>query len=107
RIGALVAGLLPDDPTLQFGPGGIGAGIARSLDRPVRIWSGLITDQMAELHERGLLVGPAVGAYAWGGDPVRALAAAGQLELCSSTITHDLGRLATTPRFVGCNTALQ
>jgi acyl-CoA hydrolase len=107
RIGALVASLLPDDPTLQFGPGGIGEGIARSLDRPVTIRSGLVTDAMAEIHERGLLLAPVVAAYAWGGEPIRRLADAGMLRLTSCTETHDLSSLSSTPRLVGCNTALQ
>lgn len=106
-IGALVASLLPDDPTLQFGPGGIGEGIARSLDRPVTIRSGLVTDAMAEIHERGLLLAPVVAAYAWGGEPIRRLADAGMLRLTSCTETHDLSSLSSTPRLVGCNTALQ
>lgn len=106
-IGATVATLLPDHPTLQFGPGGIAEGIARSIDRPVRIWSGLVTDAMAELHDRGLLLDPAVGAYTWGGDPIERLAAAGMLRLTSSTVTHDLSAISAIPRFVGCNTALQ
>lgn len=106
-IGATVASILPDDPTLQFGPGGIAEGIARSLRRPVRIWSGLVTDAMAELHERGLLLSPAVAAYTWGGEPIEQLAAAGMLRLTSSTVTHDLSALSAIPRFVGCNTALQ
>lgn len=106
-IGAMVASLLPPDPTLQFGPGGIAEGIARSIDRPIRIWSGLVTDAMAELHERGLLVAPAVAAYTWGGDPVVRLAAADMLRLTSSTVTHDLSAISAIPRFVGCNTALE
>ena len=107
RIGALVASLVPDHATLQFGPGGIGEGIARAIDRPVRIWSGLCTDAIAELDERGLLSAPVVAAYTWGGQPIRRLAANGMLELTSTTITHDITRLSTIPRFVGCNTALQ
>lgn len=106
-IGATVTSLLPEAPTLQFGPGGISEGIARSVDRPVRIRSGLVTDAMAELHDRGLLVEPAVGAYTWGTEPIERLAAAGMLRLVSSTITHDLSAISATPRFVGCNTALQ
>ena len=98
---------MPDHATLQFGPGGIGEGIARAIDRPVRIWSGLCTDAMAELDERGLLSAPAVAAYTWGGRPIRRLAANGMLELTSTTITHDITRLSAIPRFVGCNTALQ
>jgi acyl-CoA hydrolase len=107
RIGALVASLLPEDATLQFGPGGIGEGIARAIERPVRIWSGLVTDSMAELHQCGLLLAPVVAAYAWGGEPIRALASADMLRLCSSTVTHDLSTLSSIPRFVACNTALQ
>jgi acyl-CoA hydrolase len=107
QIGTLVASLIPDDAMLQFGPGGIGEGIARSLDRPVRIWSGLVTDAMADVHERGYLQAPLVAAYAWGGDRIRRLASSGMLRLASCTETHDLTALSKTSRFVGCNTALQ
>ena len=107
RIGELVVDQIPDEATLQFGPGGIGEGIARAVDRPVRIWSGLCTDAMASLHIRGLLAAPAVAAYTWGGEPIRSLAAAGMLELASASVTHDLSTLSSIPRFVGCNTALQ
>lgn len=106
-IGAQVAALLPDEPTLQFGPGGIGEGIARALDRPVNIWSGLVTDSMALLLDQDLLLSPAVAAYAWGGDPIRDLHDAGMLRLISSTVTHDISILTAIPRLVGCNTAVQ
>ncbi len=79
RIGALVASLVPDNATLQFGPGGIGEGIARALRKPVSIFSGLVTDAMADLADRGLLNGVVTAAYAWGGAPVRNLAASGRL----------------------------
>src|SRR5690606_264316 len=79
RIGARVASLGPEGATMHFGPGGTGEGIARALDRPVMIRSGLLTDAMASLHDRGLLAAPAVAAYAWGGDPIRRLAAAGMV----------------------------
>ncbi len=107
RIGELVASILPDEPTLQFGPGGIGEGIVRSIDRPVAVWSGLVTDAVADLNDRGHLRGPAVAAYAWGGAPLDALAVVGRLRLASATETHDLGRLASIPRFVACNTAIE
>lgn len=106
-IGRLVASILPEEPTLQFGPGGIGEGITRSLTKPVSIWSGLVTDAMAGLHTDGLLVGRAAAAYAWGGSAIRELAAAGRLQLQSATLTHDPSIIAKIPRFVGCNTALQ
>jgi 4-hydroxybutyrate CoA-transferase len=107
RIGRLVASILPDDPTLQFGPGGIGEGIVRSLTKPVGIWSGLVSDPMASLYERDLLRGNVVAAYAWGGDPILRLAAAGCLELRPATVVHEPAVLGEIPRFVGCNTALQ
>jgi hypothetical protein len=107
EIGALVASLVPADATLQFGPGGIGEGIASALHRPVRIWSGLLTDAMATLHDRGLLLEPAVAAYTWGGDPIARLAEAGMLRLASVSQTNDSSAVASIPRFVACNTALQ
>ncbi len=106
-IGAHVASLVPAGATLQFGPGGIGEGIARALRTPVRVRSGLLTDAMASLHDRGLLAAPAVAAYTWGGDPIVRLADAGMLHLTSVTETNDAGLVAATPRFVACNTALQ
>jgi acyl-CoA hydrolase len=107
QIGRLVASILPEDPTLQFGPGGIGEGIVRSLTKPVGIWSGLVSDPMASLHDRHLLKGNVVAAYAWGGDPILRLAAAGRLELRPATTVHEPAVLGEIPRFVGCNTALQ
>jgi hypothetical protein len=107
RIGELVASLVPDDATLQFGPGGIGEGIVRALARPVRIRSGLLTDAMASLHGRGLLLEPAVAAYTWGGQPIVDLADAGMLRLVSVLETNDSATVASIPRFVACNTALQ
>lgn len=107
RIGDLVASLLPDDATLQFGPGGVGEGIARALDRPVKIWSGLCTEAVATLHERDLLAAPVVAAYTQGGPSIRRLAHAGMLDLTPVSVTHDLSRLSSIHRFVGCNTALQ
>lgn len=107
RIGAFVASLIPDDATLQFGPGGIAEGIALALDRPVSIWTGLVTDAMAGLATRGLLTGSITGGYVWGGEPCRALARAGLLDHQPIEVTHDIGRISAIPRFVGCNTALQ
>lgn len=106
-IGSLVASVLPPEPTVQFGPGGIGEGIVAAIDRPVSVWSGLITDGVADLDERGLLVDRAVGAYTWGSDRLARLAERDRLQMVSSTVTHDLTRLSAIPRFVACNTALQ
>ena len=109
RIGSLVASLLPNEPTLQFGPGGIGEGIT-STDR------GAGTHLVRSRHghdgrvvRRGLLGGPMVAACAWGGGEADPVELAGRE--CS---TCALRRSPTTcrscrryPRFVSCNTALQ
>lgn len=98
---------LPDAPSLQLGPGGVAEAIMDSLDRPVRIRSGLVTDVLVDLDARGLLVGEALAAYAWGGAPVAGLVASGRLRLAPLEETHDLTRLSALEGFVGCNTALQ
>lgn len=107
EIGRHVVAALPDDPTLQLGPGGVAEGIVASLDRPVGIWSGLVTDAMADLADRGLLRGQVTAAYAWGGAPVTRLARGGRLRLVPLEETHDLTRVSALERFVACNTALQ
>jgi acyl-CoA hydrolase len=106
-IGRHVASVLPDEPTVQHGPGGVAEAIVAAIDRPVHVWSGLVTDAMAALDERGLLLGRITAAYAWGGKPVAALAAAGRLGLVPVEETHDLTRVSAIERFVSCNTALQ
>lgn len=106
-IARFVASVLPDDATIQMGPGGISDAIAGSLEKPVGIWTGLVTESMANLAERGLLRAPAVTSYTWGGAGVEAMARNGHLRLVSSTQTHDLSAIEAIDRFVGCNTALQ
>jgi acyl-CoA hydrolase len=106
-IGRRVAALLPDEPTLQFGPGGVADAIATSVDRPVAVWSGVVTDAIAGLADRGLLLGAATSAYTWGGPGVQHLAAGGRLRLVPVEVTHDASTLAGIDRFVACNTAVQ
>jgi acyl-CoA hydrolase len=106
-VGRHVVSVLPEDATLQFGPGGIGEGVVAALDRPVAIWSGLVTEAMAELDDRGLLRGRITGGYVWGGPAIAAVARAGKLRLLPVEETHDVSRVASIDRFVGCNTALQ
>jgi acyl-CoA hydrolase len=106
-VGRNVASILPDEPTLQLGPGGIAEAIVASVDRPVHIWSGLLTDAMADLDGRGLLLGTVTAGYTWGGEPIARLARAGRLALEPVEVTHDIVRASQIPRFVACNTALQ
>jgi acyl-CoA hydrolase len=106
-IGCHVASLLPEDATVQAGIGGTADAVLAAIDRPVRLWSGLISEAAARLHQRGLLIGDATATYVWGGDAVAALAAAGRLRLVPLEESHDLTRVSAIDRFVACNTALQ
>ncbi|MCU1345397.1 MAG: 4-hydroxybutyrate CoA-transferase, partial [Acidimicrobiia bacterium] len=75
--------------------------------RPVRVWSGLVTDAVAELADRNLLIGSVTAGYVWGGAAVAKLARAGLLNLHPIEYTHDLTHVSNIDRFMGCNTALQ
>jgi acyl-CoA hydrolase len=106
-VGRNVVSILPEEPTLQFGPGSIAAGVVAALDRPVAIWSGLVTEPVADLDRRGLLLGTITAGYVWGGPAIEAVARAGKLRLLPVEETHDISRVASIDRFVACNTALQ
>ena len=99
--------LLPNEATLQLGLGVVPDAIALSLDRPVSVWSGLLTEAVAVVAGRGLLREPAVGAYAWGGSALVNLCRSGGIRLTSIAETHDPSRIATKAGFVAVNTALQ
>jgi hypothetical protein len=107
QIGALVAALVPDEATVQWGPGAIGASVIAALSRPVRVHSGLATDELVGLAERDLLVGEAEAAYVWGGPALQEMVASGRLVLRGIEDTHDISRISAMERFVAINTALQ
>jgi acyl-CoA hydrolase len=106
-IGNVVASLLPDDATIQFGPGGIAEAIVAGIDRPVHIFSGLLTESAAELADRDLLAGTVTAGYVWGDIAITRLARSGRLAIAPVAVTHDISALGAIPRFVACNTALQ
>lgn len=106
-VGRKVAALLPEGATVQWGPGAIGASVVEAIDRPVRVRSGLVTDELVALSDRGMLAGPAVAAYLWGGPALHGMAADGRLSLRELSYTHDLTDISATERFVAINTALQ
>lgn len=106
-IAAHVSRILPAEPILQYGPGALLDSIVRAVDRPVGIFSGLVTDAAVALARDGRLRGTAVGGYLWGGDDLVQLARDGIVRLAPSSETHDVARLAAIPGFVALNTALQ
>jgi acyl-CoA hydrolase len=107
RIGELVVELIPDRATIQHGPGTISEAVLATIDRPVKVWSGVVSDALVDLCERGLLDGPAIAAYLWGGPQLHELAAQGLVRLPGVEETHAAGALAAIDRFVAINTALE
>ena len=73
----------------------------------MRIRSGLVTDALVRLDRRGLLLDRAEATYAWGGDDLAALSAAGRLRLVPSDQSHDIDRLAAFDQFTAVNSALE
>jgi acyl-CoA hydrolase len=106
-IGATVAELIPPGATLELGIGTVVDATAAALSVGVRIRSGLVTDALVRLHRRGLLLDRAETTYAWGGDDLAALSAAGRLRLVPSDESHDIDRLASFEQFTAVNSALE
>jgi acyl-CoA hydrolase len=106
-IAAHVAGLLPEGATIQWGPGTLGAAFVDAVSVPVGVHSGVVTDELVGLVERGLLVGTAESAYLWGGPALSGLVSAGRLRLAPVERTHDLVRLGALAGLVAVNTALE
>jgi len=106
RIGAIVAGLLPPDSTVQFAPGSVGAGLLGNLRHPIAIDSGVVTDEVVELDRRGLLLGTPTAAYATGTRELYEWLDRRPV-LAGVQTTHDVTRLSRTERFFAVNTALQ
>jgi acyl-CoA hydrolase len=106
-IGATVAGLIPPGATLELGLGTVCDAAAAALSVGVRIRSGMVTDALVRLDRCGLLLDRAETTYAWGGDDLAALSAAGRLRLIPSDESHDIDRLAGFEQFTAVNSALE
>lgn len=94
RIGARLAALAKPGCAVQFGPGPIGEAFLAALEVPVRIESGIITDSVVGLAERGLLAGEPLGTYLAGTSKLYAWAD-GRAILGGVEVTHDPSRLAS------------
>jgi acyl-CoA hydrolase len=66
-----------------------------------------VTDALVRLERRGLLLDRAETTYAWGGDGLAALSAAGRLRVIPSDQSHDIDRLAGFEQFTAVNSALE
>jgi acyl-CoA hydrolase len=67
----------------------------------------MVTDALVLLDRSGLLLDRAETTYAWGGDDLAALSAAGRLRLVPSDQSHDIDRLAGFEQFTAVNSALE
>jgi acetyl-CoA hydrolase/transferase-like protein len=106
-IGAAVADLIPPGATLELGLGTVCEAAAAALGVGVRIRSGMVTDAVVRFDRQGLLLDRAEATYAWGGDQLAALSAAGRLRIVPSDQSHDIDRLAAFEQFTAVNSALE
>jgi 4-hydroxybutyrate CoA-transferase len=117
RIGAHVASLIGDGDTIQIGIGRLPAAVLGALrhHRDLGLHSGLVADQVVDLHAAGVITGArksqdrgrivctaAIGTervYRWAGD-------CADLELAPVSYTHDVRVLAQQDNFVAINSVL-
>ena len=117
RIGTHVAGMIDDGDTIQIGIGKVPAAVLASLRdrRGLGLHGGLVSDEVADLHETGVLTGArklrdagtmvctaALGSprvYDWAGR-------CPELRFAPVSYTHDLRVLAQLEHFVAINSVL-
>lgn len=104
-LGERVAALVPEGSPLQYGPGAVGRAVLAALRRPVRMWSGVITDAVVDLDERGLLTGDTLATYAVGTDRLYGWMD-GRAVLVPVERSHDVTALARAGIWA-INTALE
>lgn len=117
-IGKLVAELVPDGATLQFGIGAVPESVLGALSErnDLGIHSGILTDASVELIERGVVTnasktsdpGVSVAALLMGSQRLfRHVDQNPNVLLCPIGYTHDPERLASQHRFVAINSAIE
>ena len=106
RIAELAAALVPDGATVQYGIGTGPEAVVAAITRPVTILSGLVTDAVVALDDRGCLIGEVLASYVWGGSALLDAVRAGRITTVGvkDLFARDPGSI---DRFVAINTALQ
>lgn len=96
-------GWIPEGVRLQYGPGPVADALIELLDRPVHVHSGMLTDGVMTLAERGLLLSTPLTTYVTGSpDFYRWADGRGLTDRLEST--H---RLSSGPPLVAINAALE
>jgi acyl-CoA hydrolase len=112
RHAALIAGLIDDGDTLQFGVGRLQAAVLRALagHRRLRIHSGMVSTPVAALIESGVIdgsgaieTGVALGTEAF----YRSIDANPAYHFSPVSMTHDIRRIAAIPSFCAINSAVE
>jgi acyl-CoA hydrolase len=104
-IAAFIEDLLPENARIQVGPSPVTTALLAGLSSVVRIDTGMLTDEVVDLDERGLLAAEPICTYLAGGPRLYDWAD-GRPLLHPVEFTHELGRLAAEPMFA-VNTAVE
>ncbi len=97
---------VPEGAQLQYGPGPLGAALLNQTTVPVRIDTGLLTDAVVDLDQRGMLIGTPSATYLLGTEKLYDWADGKQI-LHGTEYTHDAARLSRGGPFVAMNTAIE
>jgi acyl-CoA hydrolase len=98
--------LIPEGARIQYGPGQLGTALLRRARVPLHIDTGLLTDAVVDLDQRGLLAGTPSATYLLGSDSLYDWAD-GRPILHGLDYTHDLTRLSRGAPLVAVNTAIE
>jgi hypothetical protein len=105
QIADVVARLVPGGVRLQVGPGALGTAVCAALAEPVAVDTGLLTDAVADLAARGLLVS-ALAPYATGTERLYDWLSE-DVRLRGVEHTHDAGRLGNGLPLFSVNTGIE
>ena len=117
-IGEHVAGLVPDGATIQVGIGGLPAVVLRHLrgHRDLGVHSGMITDEIADLIEAGVVTGTrkstdrgltVTGLMLGTSALIKRAAVDKSIQLRDTSYTHDQAVLAAQHALVAVNSAIE
>jgi acyl-CoA hydrolase len=112
RIGALVAGRVPDGATLQAGIGAIPDAALRGLvgRRDLKVWTEMFSDSVLVLERAGALDGrtPLHASFLFGSEELLAWADRNpRIRMIRTETSNDPAMIARNPGMVSVNTALQ
>jgi acyl-CoA hydrolase len=111
-IGDRVAGLVPENATLQLGIGAVPDAVLRSLRdrRGLSVWSEMFSDGVLGLEKAGALSprDPITASFAFGSEELYDwLDRNERVRMLRTEKTNDPGSIARRPRLVSVNSALQ